>query len=45
MHTDWWVQLPKLFLKQFDVNGVDININFDDTVVFPAIEYLLSSLH
>ena len=35
-----WVQLPMLFLKQFDINGLDIRFNFDDTVFFPAVEHL-----
>ena len=29
-----------LFLKQFDINGLDIRFNFDDTVFFPAVERL-----
>ena len=39
-NADCWVQLPMLFLKQFDINGLDIRFNFDDTVFFPAVEHL-----
>ena len=37
-NADCWVQLPKLFLKQFDINCLDIRFNFNDTVFFPTIE-------
>ena len=39
-HVDCWVQLPILFLKHFDINGLDIRFNFYDTVFFPAVERL-----
>lgn len=35
-----WVQLSRLFLKSFDFNGVDVDFNFDVSVVFPAVEQL-----
>ena len=37
-----WVQLPILFLKLFDIDGLDVRYNFDDSVNFPIVESLPS---
>ena len=37
-----WVQLPKLFLKPFDIDGLDVRYNFDDGVNFSRVESLPS---
>ena len=37
-----WVQLPRLFLKPFDIDGLDVRYNFDDSVNFPRVESLPS---
>ena len=38
------VQLPRLFLKPFDIDGLDVryNFKFDDSVNFPRVESLPS---
>ena len=33
-----WVQLPRLFLKPVDIDGLDVKYNFDDSVNFPRVE-------
>ena len=43
-NADCWVQLPILFLKLFDINGLDIRFSFDDTVFFPAIDAYHASI-
>ena len=37
-----WVQLPRLFLKPFDIDGLDVRYKFDDSVNFPRVESLPS---
>ena len=35
-----WVQLARVFLKPFDLEGLNVMFNFDDSVLFPKIEEL-----
>ena len=35
-----WVQLARVFLKPFDLKGLNVRFNFDDSVLFPKIEEL-----
>ena len=35
-----WVQLARVFLKPFDLEGLHVRFNFDDSVLFPKIEEL-----
>ena len=35
-----WVQQPRLFLKPFDFDGLNVRYNFDDSVIFPTVEQL-----
>ena len=37
-----WVQLARVFLKPFDLEGLNVKFNFDDSVLFPKIEELPS---